>query len=78
MLISFIAMQYTDEVSWTVPDLIIMGIMLMSISFICVFAIRKATKRNQKIAVCFLIVLAFILVLAELAVGIFGTLFEGK
>ena len=52
--------------------------MLMSTGFISEFAIRKITKRSQKIAVCILIVLAFILVWAELAVGIFGTPFAGK
>ena len=66
-------MQFTNKVSWTVPDFITIGIMLMSTSFICVFAIRKVTKRSLRIAACIFIVFEFILVWAELAVGIFGT-----
>jgi len=78
LLIPFVAMQFTDEVSWTIFDFIVMGFLLLSTGLLCEFAIRKVTQSKHKIAICAAILLAFLLVWAELAVGIFGTPFAGS
>ncbi len=78
LLIPFIAMQFTDEVIWTSSDFVIMGILLLSTGLICELALRKVTKIEYRIALCIAILGAFLLIWAELAVGIFGTPFGGQ
>lgn len=78
LLIPFIAMQFTDKVSWTLSDFMVMGILLLSTGLIFELAIRKVANFKFRIALCIAIVLAFLIVWAELAVGIFGTPFAGS
>ena len=63
--IPLIAMQFTDEVSWTILDFVVM-------------VIRKVSKIKHRIAICITILVVFLLIWAELAVGIFGTPFAGS
>ena len=76
--IPLIAMQFTDEVSWTILDFVVIGILLLSIGFICELTIRKVNKIKHRIAICITILVVFLLIWAELAVGIFGTPFAGS
>ena len=78
LLIPMIAMQLTDEVNWSFFDFVIMGIML-SITGLAIGTIFKKIKyykyRNIFITI---IVIIFILIWAELGVGLFGTPFAGN
>ena len=78
LLIPLIAMQLTDEVNWSFFDFIIMGVML-SITGLAIGIIIKKIKnykyRNIFIAI---IIMIFLLIWAELAVGLFGTPFAGN
>ena len=76
--IPLIAMQFTDEVSWTILDFVVMGSLLLSIGFICELTIRKVSKIKHRIAICITILVVFLLIWAELAVVIFGTPFAGS
>ncbi len=76
--IPFIAMQFTDEVSWTIFDFIVMGILLLSTGLLFELAMRKVTKKSYRIAIYIAIPIAFLIIWAELAVGIFGTPFAGS
>ena len=76
--IPLIAMQFTNEVSWTILDFVVIGILLLSIGFICELTIRKVSKIKHRIAICITILVVFLLIWAELAVGIFGTPFAGS
>lgn len=78
LLIPLIVMQFTNEVAWTLSDFIIMGILLLGTGFMCELAIRKVKTTEYRIAVCGAVLVAFLLVWAELAVGIFGTPFAGS
>ncbi len=73
LLIPLIAMQFTDEVSWTLFDFIVAGVLLLATGLMCEFVIRKVNKIEYRIAICLAILAAFLLIWAELAVGIFGT-----
>ena len=75
LLIPFIAMQFTDEVNFTLLDFVVAGVLLLSTGLIGELLIRKVNKKNYRIAI--LIVLFIILIWVELAVGIFGTPFSG-
>jgi hypothetical protein len=78
LLIPLIAMQFTDEVNWTLFDFVVAGVLLLGTGLICELVIRKTTKIKYRIAICVSILVAFLLIWAELAVGIFGTPFSGQ
>ena len=70
-------MQFTDEVNWTLADFIVAGVLLLGTGLLCELVVRKVTKIEYMIALCIVILGAFLLIWAELAVGIFGTPFSG-
>ena len=78
LLIPFIAMQFTDEVVWTSLDFVVMGILLLSTGLLCELVLRKVTKMKYRIVLCIAILVGFLILWAELAVGIFGTPFAGN
>ncbi len=78
LLIPFIAMQFTDEVDWSLPDFIIMGILLSGTGIACEIVLRKVKKIEHRLAICGGILVLLFLIWAELAVGIFGTPFAGS
>ncbi len=78
LLIPFLAMQYTEEVNWTLSDFIIAGILLLGTALICEFVLRKIKQSKYRILAIIIIALAFLMVWIELAVGIFGTPLAGS
>ena len=78
LLIPLIAMQFTDEVKWTLLDFIVAGILLLSTGFIIDLAIKKVKNINYRIAITIALLILLLLIWAELAVGIFGTPFSGS
>lgn len=78
LLIPFIAMQFTNEVDWKILDFTIMGILLFGTGLLCELVIRKVKNIQNRILLCGGILFVFLLIWAELAVGIFGTPFAGS
>ena len=78
LLIPFIAMQFTDEVNWSVSDFAIMGVLLYGTGLLCELVLRKVKSVQNRILICAALVVAFLLIWAELAVGIFGTPLAGS
>jgi hypothetical protein len=76
--VPFISMQFTDEVDWGIMDFTIMGILLFGTSLACEFILRMVKSTLYRIIICGAILLIFFLIWAELAVGIFGTVFAGS
>lgn len=71
LLIPLVAMQFTNEVNWSVFDFIVAGALLIGVGMLCEIAIRKIRDVKYRVIVCTLIVLAFLLIWVELAIGIF-------
>ncbi len=78
LLIPLIAMQFTHEVDWDGRDFLIMGILLLGTGTICELVLRTVKSKTHRIFICFGVLLAFLLIWAELAVGIFGSPFAGS
>ena len=78
LLIPLIAMQFTTEVNWNLMDFVVAGILLFGFGLLIEFALRKIKKFNFRILALVSIVVVFLLIWAELAVGIFGTPFSGS
>ena len=78
LLLPLIAMQFSEEVLWSSSDFIIMGILLLGTGLLCELVLRKVTGTRKRVVLCLMILLVFLLVWAELAVGIFDTPFAGS
>jgi hypothetical protein len=78
LLIPAIAMQFTAEVNWSAGDFFIAGILLLGTGLVLDFVIRNVKASPLKIGMCIGIMLALVVIWAELAVGIFGTPFAGS
>ena len=78
LLIPFIAMQFTNEVDWSLYDFMIMGVLLYGTGLLCELVMRKVKSVRNRILICAALVFAFLLIWAELAVGIFGSPFAGS
>lgn len=78
LLIPFIAMQFTQEVTWSVFDFIVAGVLLLGTGLMCELVLRTVQKTKHRIALCAILLSALVLVWLELAVGIFGTPFAGS
>ncbi|HZF63877.1 MAG TPA: hypothetical protein VEZ55_05320 [Chitinophagaceae bacterium] len=78
LLVPLVAMQFTDEVNWSLFDFLIGGFLLLGTGLLCELVIRKVKKTSHRIAICVAILAALIIIWAELAVGIFGTPFAGS
>lgn len=78
LLIPMIAMQFTDEVKWTISDFIIAGILLLGTGLAIEFVLRTIRSTQIRLLLCGFILFVLFLVWAELAVGIFGSPFAGN
>jgi peptidoglycan/LPS O-acetylase OafA/YrhL len=77
LLVPLLAMQFTTEVNWTFFDFLIAAILLLGTALLCELVMRKVRKPEHRIAICAVLLAAFLLIWIELAVGIFGTPFAG-
>ena len=78
LLIPFIATQVTEEVNWSAFDFIIMGGMLLSTGVLMEVLIRKIKNKTTRFVLLGLSLLVFLLLWAEMAVGIFGSPISGS
>jgi hypothetical protein len=76
--IPLIAMTFTDEVSWSFFDFIIMGTMLTITGSLIGITLNKFKTSKYRILLIAIIIIIFLLIWAELGVGIFGTRFAGN
>ena len=78
LLIPLIAMQFMDEVNWTLFDFFVAGILLLGTGLMCELVMRKVMKTRHRIAICVALLAMLLLIWAELAVGVFGTPLSGQ
>ncbi|MGY6743603.1 MAG: hypothetical protein ACXIUQ_12770 [Cecembia sp.] len=76
--IPFIAMQFTEEVQWSPFDFILMGVLLSLTGLGIDFILRTFPKLQQRLLLIAVVLGAFFLIWAELAVGLFGSPFAGS
>ena len=78
LLMTFIAMLLTDEVNWSIIDFLVMGLMLIIAANGITLAIMKIKHHKIKNITSALIAVTFLLIWAELGVGLLGTPFAGN
>lgn len=78
LLIPFIAMQFTNEVAWSLFDFVVAAILLLGTGLLCELVLRKVNKTKHRLIICAIILALLVLTWMELAVGIFGTPIAGS
>lgn len=78
LLAPLVAMQFTAEVDWTVFDFIVAGVLLVGTGLLYVLLSRKVRGKRQRLFGGVALAVVFLLVWAELAVGVFGAPFAGS
>lgn len=78
LAIPFTAMQLSSEVNWSLFDFVVVGGLLLTLGFAIDLAIRKTKTINKRYFAITAIVVLFLLIWAELAVGVFGTPIAGS
>jgi hypothetical protein len=69
LLIPLIAMRFTGEVNWNISDFVVMGTMIFVTGLLIDFLRKRMGK--YKIVGIFTVLLLFLWLWAELAVGVF-------
>lgn len=77
LAIPLVAMQFTDQVNWSAADFIVGGILIFGVAIALDIGRRKLKNQKYRNLILLIIVLAFLLIWAELAVGIFDSPFAG-
>jgi hypothetical protein len=72
LLIPFIAMQFTSEVNWGPADFLIMGALLFGLGLSIKWLIDKSDNLVYRIAVAMALGTTFLLIWANLGVGLVG------
>lgn len=78
LLVPFTAMQLTDAVNWGPVDFVVMGVLLLFTGTTIELVMRAVAGPVPRIIGVAVVLAAFLLIWAELAVGIFGTPFAGS
>lgn len=78
LLIPLIGMQFSNEINWSAFDFIVMGALLLGLGFTIEFIFRKIQNKTYKLSLLVLLVIVFLLIWIELAVGLFNSPFAGS
>ena len=78
LLIPLLGMLITDQFDWTIFDFIIMGIILFLLGIGINFISNQKKSIQSKTIYIGLLISMFLIIWAELAVGVFGSPFAGS
>jgi hypothetical protein len=72
LLIPLLAMQFTHEVAWTMLDFVTAAVLLIGTGLVYEFGVKKVRKFTYRTICAVALLFSFLLIWAELAVGIFS------
>ena len=78
LLILAIAMQFTNEVQWKIGDFIIAAAILFTVTTSLLLINLYVKSKLKKTGLLLIVIILFILIWAELAVGIFNSPIAGS
>ena len=77
LLIPLVGVIFFD-LDWTGFDFLVMALLILSLSILINLILYYFNSAKLKLLLVFILVILFLLIWAELAVGIFGTPFAGS
>jgi hypothetical protein len=78
LLIPLVGTLVSPEVQWDVTDFLVMGSLLLIAGLLLELIIRKVSNKPARVLGIVLLLLAVLLIWAEMAVGIFGSPLAGS
>lgn len=72
LLIPLVAMRFSDEVQWTGSDFAVAGVLIFVTLLVYELAVRRISSTKHRILAGIALAAAFVLIWAQLAVGIFS------
>jgi len=78
LTLPLIAMQFTAEVQWGLMDFVIAGGLLLSVGLLIAFVLNHPVFQKYRWVIIIAVVLVFVLLWMELAVGVFGSPLAGS
>lgn len=78
LAIPLIAMQFTDEVQWGLMDFVIAAGLLLGVGLLIAFVMNQPVFQKYRWVIIIAVVLVFVLLWMELAVGVFGSPLAGS
>lgn len=78
LTIPLIAMQFTTEVQWELLDFVIAAAILISVGMFIAFVMNQPVLQKYRWFIISAVVLVFVLLWMELAVGLFGSPIAGS
>jgi len=78
LLIPFIGNIFSNQVNWSLFDFIIMGLVLGILGIIIHFILEKVRDKKFRIVPIIFVLIIFLMIWAELAVGVFGSPIAGS
>jgi hypothetical protein len=71
-------MQLNSSVHWSLGDFILMGLLLMGLGISITLILNRIKNRKKSLVYIWILIILFLLIWTELAVGIFNTPFAGS
>lgn len=78
LAIPLIAMRFTAEVQWGLMDFVVAGGLLLSVGLLIAFVMNQPVFQKYRWVIISAVVLVFVLLWMELAVGVFGSPLAGS
>ncbi len=78
LMIPALAMQFTAEVNWSAADFVMIGVLLGALGLGIELAMRFLRNWPARLAAGTAVLMMFLAIWVELAVGVFGTPFAGS
>lgn len=78
LLVPLLGMQFSNEINWSLFDFVIMGTLLLTLGLSIDFIFRKIKSKTVKIGWIIFLVIVFLLLCIELAVGLFNSPIAGS
>lgn len=77
LIIPLLGVLLTNAVEWVIFDFLLMGSLLLVLGIVINLTFLNIKYFNKRIAIIFFVILIFLLIWVELAVGVFNTPFAG-
>ena len=78
LLIPLFGTIFSNQVNWALFDFILMGILLGLLGLSIHFILERVQNKRVRIVPIIFVILIFLMIWVELAVGVFGTPFAGS
>lgn len=78
LLVPLVAMFFTEEVDWNLPDFIFAGILLAGVGVAYQLIVTGSKNNTRQAVIGIMLAAAIVLLWAEMAVGVFGSPIAGS